>query len=349
MVAPAPDATRTDATRVDGTRTAVSIADVLAAQSRLDGTVVRTPVGEYPDVDRAAGTTVVVKHENQQRTGAFKARGASNLLLSMSDAERARGVVAYSTGNHAQGVAYAARLTGTACTIVMPDDPNPVKLRAVLDLGADVLLHGATFDDARAQATALAAASGARLVGAANEPAIIAGVGSLYLELFQQSPGLDVLVVPVGGGSGAAAASLVASAVAPGTEVIGVQSSASPAAHDSWHAGTLLERANTTRAEGLAVGCGFEITQALMRRHLADFVLVTDEQISDAQQLYLTGAHTVAEGAGAAALAAVLADPERFAGRRVGVVCTGGNASGDELRRALGRADSPGADAPTPD
>ena len=117
--------------------------------------------------------------------------------------------------------------------------------------------------------------------------------------------------------------------------MIGVQSAASPAAHDSWHAGALVERANTTRAEGLAVGCGFEVTQALMVRHLTDFVLVTDDQITAAQHLYLTGAHTVAEGAGAAALAAVLADPERFAGRNVGVVCTGGNASGDELRRAL--------------
>lgn len=312
-----------------------TIADVLAAQARLEGVVVRTPVGQYAELDRATDAAIVVKHENQQRTGAFKARGASNLLLSMSDAERARGVVAYSTGNHAQGVAYAARLTGTACTIVMPDDPNPVKLRAVLDQGADVLLHGANFDDARARATALAESSGARLVGAANEPGIIAGVGTLYLELFQQAPGLDVLVVPVGGGSGAAAASLVAAAVAPGTAVIGVQSAASPAAHDSWHAGALVERANTTRAEGLAVGCGFEVTQALMRRHLTDFVLVTDDQITAAQHLYLTGAHTVAEGAGAAALAAVLADPERFAGRNVGVVCTGGNASGDELRRAL--------------
>jgi threonine dehydratase len=144
-----------------------------------------------------------------------------------------------------------------------------------------------------------------------------------------------VLVVPVGGGSGAAAAGLVAAAVAPHTEVIAVQSAASPAAHDSWHTGELVERPNTTRAEGLAVGCGFEITQALMREHLTDFLLVTDEQIAAAQNLYLTGAHTVAEGAGAAALAAVLAHPERFAGRRVGIVCTGGNASAEELRRAL--------------
>jgi threonine dehydratase len=312
-----------------------TVADVLAAQARLDGMVVRTPVGEYAELDRATGAALVVKHENQQRTGAFKARGASNLLLSLPDADRARGVVAYSTGNHAQGIAYAARLTGTACTIVMPDDPNPVKLRAVLDQGADVLLHGATFDDARTRATAFAEESGARLVGAANEPDIIAGVGTLYLELFQQAPGLDVLVVPVGGGSGAAAAGLVAAAVAPRTQVIGVQSAASPAAHDSWHTGELVHRPNTTRAEGLAVGCGFETTQTLMRRHLTDLVLVTDDQITAAQHLYLTGAHTVAEGAGAAALAAVLADPGRFAGRRVGVVCTGGNASAEELRRAL--------------
>lgn len=312
-----------------------TITDVLAAQARLDGTVVRTPAEQYAELDRVTDAAVVVKHENQQRTGAFKARGAANLLLSMPDAERARGVVAYSTGNHAQGVAYAARLTDTTCTIVMPDHPNPVKLRAVLDQGADVLLHGATFDDARTRATALAEESGARLVGAANEPAIIAGVGTLYLELFQQVPGLDLLVVPVGGGSGGAAACLVAAAVAPHTEVIGVQSAASRAAHDSWRSGDLVRRPNATRAEGLAVGCGFEVTQAIMREHLTDFVLVTDHQIAAAQHLYLTGARTVAEGAGAAALAAVLADPERFAGRRIGVVCTGGNASGEELRRCL--------------
>lgn len=320
------------------------IHDVLAARRRIDGLVLRTPATAYAELDAAvrdagaAGTSVVVKHENIQHTGAFKVRGALNLLLGLDAAARGRGIVAYSTGNHAQALAYAARRTGTRCTVVMPLDPNPVKERAVRALGAEVVLRGATFDDARTHAEHVAAGTGARLVGAANEPALVAGVATATLELLEQDPDLDVLVVPVGGGSGATGACLVAAAVAPDVQVVAVQSDASPAAHDSWRAGELLSRPNRTRAEGLAVGCGFGLTQQVLRDHLADFLLVTDDDITRAQRLYLTAARTVAEGAGAAALAAVLAHPQRFAGRRVGVVCSGGNASEAELVRALGSA-----------
>ncbi|WP_344249815.1 threonine ammonia-lyase [Isoptericola hypogeus] len=318
-----------------------TLRDVLDAARRLDGLVVRTPALEHPELDRAAADAgardarLVVKHENLQHTGAFKVRGALNLLLGLDAEERRRGIVAYSTGNHAQALAHAARHTGTRCTIVMPTDPNPVKERAVRRLGADVELHGSTFDDARERAAELAETSGARLVGAANEPVLVAGVATATLELLQQAPDLDVLVVPVGGGSGAAAACLVAAAMAPGLEVVAVQAAASPAAHDSWRAGELRTAANTTRAEGLAVGCGFALTQRVLRERLADFLLVSDDEIAAAQRAYLTAARTVAEGAGAAALAAVLVHPDRFAGRRVGVVCSGGNASEPELRRAL--------------
>ena len=312
-----------------------TLRDVLAARRTLAAHLEPTPVRTYAPLDAATGACVVVKHENLQPTGAFKVRGALTLLLGLPDAERARGVVAFSTGNHAQAVAYAARATATPCTVVMPTDPNPTKARAVRDLGARLVLHGATFDDAREHATALAAASGARLVSAANEPPLVAGVATAYLELLEQAPDLDALVVPVGGGSGAAAACLVASALAPGLEVVAVQSTAAPAVHDSWRAGTLRAVPSTTRAEGLATGCGFALTQAVLREHLDDFVLVDDDAIDRAAGLFLTGARTVAEAAGAAGLAAVLADPDRFAGRRVGVVCTGGNASPDELRRVL--------------
>ncbi|PZR51976.1 threonine/serine dehydratase [Xylanimonas oleitrophica] len=313
---------------------APTLRDVLAAQHRLAGQVVRTPALSHRELDDATGAAVVVKHENLQHTGAFKVRGALNLLAA-DDAPRRQGVVAYSTGNHAQALAYAAARAGTPCTIVMPERPNPLKERAVRGLGAEVLLHGATFDDARAHAQELAAQRGARLVGAADEPLLVAGVATATLELLQQAPDLDVLVVPVGGGSGAAAACLVTASLAPHVQVVAVQSAASPAAHDSWRTGALVERPNRTRAEGLAVGRGFALTQELMRGRLDDFLLVTDDQISAAQRLYLTGARTVAEGAGAAALAAVLAAPERFAGRSVGVVCSGGNAGEEELRRAL--------------
>ncbi|WP_460753011.1 threonine ammonia-lyase [Myceligenerans cantabricum] len=312
--------------------------DVLAARARIEPLVVRTPATSYAGLDDATGASVVVKHENLQHTGAFKVRGALNLLLSMTPEERERGVVAYSTGNHAQAQAYAARHTGAPATIFMPagpTPPNPVKERAVRALGARVELVGESLIEAAGHAARLAASTGARLVSAANEPALVAGVATCYLELFEQDPGLDTIVVPVGAGSGAAAACLVAAAVAPHVEIVGVQSAAARAAHDSWAAGELVERPAATRAEGLSVGAGFSLTQAVLREHLADFLLVSDDDITAAQHTYLTAARTVAEGAGAAALAAVVRHPARFAGRRVGVVCTGGNASAAELRRAL--------------
>ncbi|RPF21518.1 threonine ammonia-lyase [Myceligenerans xiligouense] len=312
--------------------------EVLSAHARIEQLVVRTPATSYAELDAATGARVVVKHENLQHTGAFKVRGALNLLLSMTPAERERGVVVYSTGNHAQAQAYAARHTGAPATIVMPagpTPPNPLKERAVRALGARLELAGQSLTEAAGHAAHLAARDGARLVSAADEPLLVAGVATCYLELLQQAPGLDAIVVPVGGGSGAAAACVVAAAIAPHVEVIGVQSDAAPAAHDSWRSGELVERPAATRAEGLATGTGFSLTQSVLRDHLTDFLLVSDDEISAAQHRYLTAARTVAEGAGAAALAAVVRYPERFAGRRVGVLCTGGNASDAELRRAF--------------
>ncbi len=314
-----------------------TITDVLHARNLLARHLTATPASCHPALDELTGARVVVKHENANPTGAFKVRGGLTLLGTMPPAERARGVLGYSTGNHAQSLAYAAREFGVPCTIVMPGDPNPVKARAVRALGAELVEHGADFEQARAHAVALAARRGTRLVSAADEPPIIAGVATAYLELFAAEPDLSAVVVPVGSGTGAAAACLVAAAVAPGCEVIAVQSSASPAAHDSWRAGELVERPNRTVMEGLATGSGFALTQRILRAHLADFVLVDDADIAGAQAVLLSEAHTLAEGAGAAALAAVLADRKRFAGRRVGVVCSGGNAAPAELARLAGR------------
>lgn len=309
-----------------------TLADVLDAQRLLTPHLPPTPTWSYPALDAAAGATVFVKHENTQPTGAFKVRGGITLLSRLDPAVRSRGVVGYSTGNHAQSLAYAARLFGVPCTIVMPERPNPAKADAVRRLGAELVEHGATFDDAAPYARSLAAERGMRLVSAADEPDIIAGVATVYAELFAQQPHLDAVVVPVGSGSGAAAACLVAAGLAPGCEVIAVQAADSPAAHDSWRSGELVRRPNRTAVEGLATGSGFALPQRILRSRLTDFVLVDDDQIAAAQWRLLRDAHTLAEGAGAAALAAVLADPDRFAGRRVAVVCTGGNASEAELR-----------------
>ncbi len=286
----------------------------------------------YPALDRTAAATVYVKHENVQPTGAFKVRGGVNLLANMEPTERERGVVGYSTGNHAQSLAYAAKLFGTRCTIVMPENPSPGKAQAVRNLGAELREFGANFDEAREHAETLTAERGMRLVSAANEPEIIAGVSTAYLEIVEQVPNLDVIVVPVGGGSGASAACMTVAAMAPDCQVIAVQSASSPAGHDSWHAGQCLRRPNHSAVDGLATGSGFELTQQIMREQLTDFVLVDDADISAAQWTMMRDAHTLAEGAGATALAAVLADPQRFAGRRVAAVCSGGNAAEHEIR-----------------
>ncbi|NED95572.1 pyridoxal-phosphate dependent enzyme [Phytoactinopolyspora alkaliphila] len=314
---------------------APTISDVFQARRVLTGHLRPTPLSSYAALDATTAASVLVKHENVQPTGAFKVRGGLNLLAGMASEDRQRGIIGYSTGNHAQSLAYAARQAGAACTIVMPERPNPSKAAAVRALGAELVEFGATMAEACEHAEKLAAEHGSRLVSAANEPQLIAGVGTTYLEVFEQAPDLDVIVVPVGGGSGAAAACVVAAAVAPQCQVIAVQSSASPAGHDSWRTGQLVSRANRTVAEGLAIGSGFELTQRILRQHLADFVLVDDETIADAQWVLMRDAHTVAEGAGAASMAALLAYPHLFAGKRVGVMCTGGNASEAELRTVL--------------
>jgi threonine dehydratase len=290
---------------------------------------------EYPALDAVVGAHVLVKHENVQPTGAFKVRGGLNLLSRLSREAGQRGVVAYSTGNHGQSIAYAARMFGIPARIVMPEAANPSKVAALRGLGAEVVFHGASFEDARRHAGQLARAHGYRLISAGNDPMLIAGVATEALEMLEDEPEIDVIIVPVGGGSGAAGACLVASAVAPGCRVIAVQSQASPAGHDSWRCGRCVERDSATFAEGLATGAGFELPQLILKEHLSDFVLVSDDEIKQAMIWMLEKAHTLAEGAGAAALAAAYKLRANLRGRRVAVVCSGGNSSLEHLELAL--------------
>jgi threonine dehydratase len=290
---------------------------------------------EYPALSAVVGTKVFVKHENAQPTGAFKVRGGINLVSRLPSDERARGVIAYSTGNHGQSIAYAGRLFGIPARIVMPEVSNQTKVAAMRGFGAEVVFHGARFDDARRHAEHLAREHGYRLVGAANEPLLIAGVATEVLEMLEDQPDLDAIIVPVGGGSSAAGACLVTAAIAPGCRVIAVQSDAAPAAHDSWRAGRCVERPNATFAEGLATGAGFDLPQRILRAHLSDFVLVSDDEIQQAVIWLLERAHTLAEGAGAASLAAAYKLRERLQGLKIGVVCSGGNSSLEHLELAL--------------
>lgn len=313
----------------------LTFADVLAARELLADRLPATPMWSYPQLNDVVGATVYVKHENVQPTGAFKVRGGLTLLAGLPPERRRSGVVTYSTGNHAQSIAYACAEYGVPCTVVMPAGVSAEKLRAVRSRGARVVLQNGDLAAAQQRAERVARADGAHLVSPGDTPALLAGVGTLYLEMLTARPALDVLVVPVGSGTGAAVAGLVAAELAPGCRVVAVQSSAATAAHDSWRAGSCVERPNRTVVDGLATGRGFALPQRLMRTHLAEFRLVSDAEITRAQRLLASHAHTLAEGAGAAALAAVLARPDDFAGRAVGLVCTGGNASAAEIA-ALG-------------
>ena len=311
-------------------------ADVLAARDVLAPLLLPTPAWHYPVLDAAAGATVWVKHENVQPVGAFKVRGGLALLAGLDEAQRARGILGASTGNHAQSLAYAAAVFGVPCTIVMPEKANPAKAAAVRALGATLVLEGAVFDDSIEIAQRLAADSGARFVSAGDEPVLIAGVATAALELLERVPDLDAIFVPVGSGTGAAGACLVAAQLAPKCRVIGVQSAQAPAAHEAWRTGEPTVRPNQTTVEGVSTGQSFALPQAILRAGLDDFLLVDDGEIRAAQRLLLTAAHTMAEGAGAAPLAGLLSVREEFAGRRVGLMCSGGNVSEAELALVLG-------------
>jgi threonine dehydratase len=309
--------------------------DVLRAKQIIAPYLPRTPLIHYPALDRLIGAHMLIKHENYQLTGAFKVRGGINLVSQLSLDERTCGVAAASTGNHGQSVAYAAQLFNTRALIVVPEKANPAKVSAMRDMGAEVLFYGKDFDTARVHCEALASEKKMRYVHSGNEPLLIAGVGTIALEIFEDAPEVDVLIVPVGGGSGAAAACLVAKTLKPRVEVIGVQAERAPAACQSWRAKKLLEDTMETAAEGLATRCAFELPQRVLWKHLDDFVLLTEDEIFQAMALCIDQAHTLAEAAGAASLGAAIKLRERLAGKTVALVLTGSNVNAVQLRSAL--------------
>ncbi len=310
---------------------APDLADVLAARDRIAPYLRPTPLYRYPALDEVTGARLHVKHENHQPVGAFKVRGGVNLVSQLSEPERRQGVITASTGNHGQSVAYAANLFGVRAIVCMPEQANPVKVESMRALGAEVIFHGRDFDDAREYCEKHAAEQGYRYIHSGNEPALIAGVATYILEILEAQADTEVIIVPVGGGSGASGACIVAGAVRGSIEVIGVQSEAAPAAYRSWQAGALVEDATSTFAEGLATRTAFELPQRILRERLSDFVLVSDDALRNATRVMIEKTRNLVEQAGAAALAAVLADPGRFAGRKVAVVCSGGNISPAQL------------------
>jgi len=312
-----------------------SIEDVLLARRVLARHLRPTPLYRWPLLERGLGLELLVKHENHQPIGAFKVRGGLYLMSRLSDDERRRGVITASTGNHGQSIAYAARAFGVRAIVVVPEGANPGKVATMEALGAEVRFHGRQFDDAREHVESLAASEGYRYVHSANEPDLIAGVATCALEILEEAPALDALIVPIGGGSGAAGAAIVARALRPSLEVVGSQSEQAPAAWRSWKEKRLVEAPCATFAEGVATRTAFALTQEILRAKLDDFVLVPDEEIRAAMRLFLETTRNLVEGAGAIPLAAARRLAPRLAGKRVAVVASGGNASIEELRRAL--------------
>ncbi|MGH2807163.1 MAG: threonine dehydratase [Actinomycetota bacterium] len=314
----------------------MDLPSVLDAKRRIAPYLPRTPLHHYPGLDEVTGTETWVKHENHQPLGAFKVRGGINLVSQLSDDERAAGLIAASTGNHGQSVAYSASVFGVPATICVPENANPMKMDAMRRFGAELIPIGRDFDDAREHAEKLAQERGYRYVHSGNEPLLIAGVGTYTLEMFEDVPDLDVIFVPIGGGSGAAGACVVTKAIAPQTQVIGVQSAAAPAAYRSWKEGRLVEDKMETFAEGLATRTAFELPQKILRDLLDDFILVSEDELRHAMRVTIEMTRNLAEGAGAAALAGALKLKAQLAGKKVAVVCSGGNVTTQQLRDLLG-------------
>jgi threonine dehydratase len=305
--------------------------DVLEARQRIAPYLPKTPLYSYAALDEILGTTAVVKHENHQPIGAFKVRGGVNLVAQLSDDDRSRGLITASTGNHGQSIAYGVRLFGVRAVVCVPEAANPVKVAAIANLGAEVVMHGRDFDEARVHCESLAVEQGFRYVHAGNEPLLIAGVATSTLELLEEEPLTDVIFVPIGGGSGASGACIVAKAVDPRIRVIGVQAAAAPAAYRSWRAGELVEDRMETYAEGLATRTAFALPQQILRALLDDFLLVSDDELRTAQATLISTTRNLVEGAGAAAFAGACQIRDQLAGKRVAVVLSGGNASAREL------------------
>lgn len=313
-----------------------SLHDVYLARRRIGERLSPTPLIRPPALGRALGCEAYVKCENLQPIGAFKVRGGVNLVSAEYQALQGRELVSASTGNHGQSIAFAAQVFGLRAVIFAPEGANPLKVDAMEALGAQVRLVGRDFDEARAACERYAAITGARYVHSMNEPLLIAGVGTAYLEALEALPDADVILVPIGGGSGAAGASLVAKSINPHIRVIGVQADGAPAVYHSFHQRQLQSTPQAaTLAEGLATRVAFSLPLSLMWRYLDDVVLVSDSELLAAMALMLETTRLVAEAAGAAAVAAAKRYPHLVEGKKVILPITGGNASIDQLRQAM--------------
>ena len=312
-------------------------ADVVAAREFISPYLLKTPLVRIRKISEALGCDYYVKLENLQPVGAFKVRGGVNLMSSLGEEERRRGVITASTGNHGQSIAFAARLFGVKAYICVPHAANPGKVAAIRGMGAEIVEHGERFEDAVREARRLARDKGYRFIHSANEPLLIAGVATEALEMLEDQPDIDTIFVPVGLGSGASGTCIAAKAINRGIRVIAAQADASPAVHDSWRSGRIEVRSNETFAEGLATGEAAEMTLEIMSRHLDDFHLMSEDEIRQGMVWWIERCHTLAESAAGAVLSAAYRSRASLKDRKVGLICSGGNTSLSHLKEALNR------------
>ena len=309
--------------------------DIYAARERVYRFVRPTPLMRHPLFAAETGLDVLVKHENHNPTGAFKVRGGLNLIGGLPAAER-RGVITATTGNHGQSIAVACQREGVPCTIVVPRGNNPEKNAAMRAYGAEVIEFGRDFDEARERVEAMQHDRGLRYVHSANEPALIAGVGTYALEIFEAAPDVDVILVPIGGGSGACGCAIVRTALGSGAKVIGVQAERADVFTRSWRGpARVTADAVETFAEGMATRVTFDLTFGILERELDDIVTLTEDELADGVRLALRTTHNLAEGAGAAPLMAAMKLRGQLAGRTVVCVMSGGNIDRATLARVL--------------
>jgi threonine dehydratase len=311
--------------------------DIVTAREFVAQYLPKTPLVSMPKISQLFGFDYYAKCENLQPVGAFKVRGGVNLVGTSSNEEKSAGMVSASTGNHGQSIAYAGQLFGVRVIIYAPaENVNESKMQAIRDLGAEVRLHGRDFDEAREEAERVAGVEGYRYVHSANESKLIAGVGAIGLEIFDDLPTVDVIIAPIGGGSCASGNCIVAKQLNSTVRVIGVQSEQAPAVWHAWKERTLKPHPRMeTQHEGLATRVPFELTNGILWELLDDFVLVSDEEINEAIRLLARHGKQVAEGAGAASLAAAIKLREQLRGKRVVGVLTGGNIPTDRLVATL--------------
>lgn len=313
-----------------------TLQDVFLARQVVDRYLKPTPMFYSESLSRMLGCELWLKCENLQPIGAFKIRGGIYLVSKLSVEQKARGVVSASTGNHGQSIAWAARLFGVRAVICVPENANPLKVASMERLGAEVVKRGRDFDEARFYAAEIGKEEGLLFIHSANEPDLIAGVGTYSLEIIEEVPDLDVLFVPIGAGSGACGAVIAAKGVNPQLRVIGVQAAGAPAIHDSWQQNKLLLYESVdTFAEGMATRQAFALPMRILREGLDTIVLVSDSDLRRSILTLLEQTRTLAEGAGAATFAAAYRMREELAGQKVAVVVSGGNLEAGMLAKAL--------------